>query len=219
MNPPAVPKRSPRYQRNSAGLEFDRVGFFSDAVFAIAMTLLVVGIGLPTVPSSQLADALLEQRPEIVSFFVSFVVIGNYWLGHHRFYARLGAITTRLMTINLVYLAAIAFMPFPTALAGRYTDNPISVVMYAVTLGVAGGLEALMLVVAQREQLFTRALPRPVLRHAVGTALVPVLLFFISIPIAFVNTTWALLSWLLIFPLEFLWDRMFKPDAANEFLS
>ncbi len=219
MDPLAVSKRSPRYQRNSTGLEFDRVGFFSDAVFAIAMTLLVVGIGLPTVPPSQLADALREQRPEIVSFFVSFVVIGNYWLGHHRFYARLGAITAPLMTLNLVYLAAIAFVPYPTALAGRYTDEPVSVVMYAVTLGVASGLEAVMLLVAQRGQLFTRALPRPVLRYLVGTALVPVLLFFISIPIAFVNTTWALLSWLLIFPLEILWDRLFKPDAASEFLS
>jgi uncharacterized membrane protein len=218
MNPPAVSKRLPRYKRNSAGLEFDRVGFFSDAVFVVAMTLLVVGIGLPTVRPSQLADALREQRPEIISFFVSFVVIGNYWLGHHRFYSRLGAITTPLMTLNLFYLAAIAFMPFPTALAGRYTEDPVPVVMYAVTLGVASGLEAVMLVVAQREQLFTRELPRPVLRYLVGAALVPVLLFFISIPIAFVNTTWALLSWLLIFPLEFLWDRMFKPVGASEVL-
>lgn len=214
-----MPIRPPHYKRNSSGLEFDRVGFFSDAVFAIGMTLLVVGIGLPTVPPSQLGDALREQRPEIVSFFVSFVVIGNYWLGHHRFYARLGEITTPLMTVNLVYLAAIAFMPFPTALVGRYTDEPVSVVMYAVTLGIASALEAVMLVMAHRGQLFTRALPRPVLRYAVGTALVPLLPFFISIPIAFVNTTWALLSWLLIFPLEVLWDRMFKPDGASEFLS
>jgi len=123
------------------------------------------------------------------------------------------------MTINLVYLAAIAFMPFPTALAGSYTEDPISIVAYAVTLGVASGIEAVMLIVAHREQLFTRALPGPVLRYAVGAALVPVLLFVISIPIALVNTTWAMLSWLLIFPLEFLWDRMFKPDGASEFLS
>jgi len=179
------------------------------------MTLLVVGISLPTVPPSQLADALRDQRPEIVSF----VVIGNYWLAHHRFFARLGEITTPLMTINLFYLAAIAFTSFHTALAGRYTDDPISIVMYAVTLSFASTLEAAMLWVAQRGQLFTRSLPRPVLRYAVGTALIPVVVFFVSIPIAFVNTTWALLSWLLIFPLEFLWARMFKPDGASESLA
>ena len=209
---------SPRYKRESTGLEFDRVAYFSDAVFAIAMTLLVVGIGIPTVTQNELGEALREKQPEIISFFVSFVVIGNYWLAHHRFYSRLGGITPRLMTINLVYLAAIAFVPFPTALAGKYTDNPISIVMYAITLGVASGLEAVMLVVAHREQLFVRTLPRPVLRYAVGASLVPVLLFFVSIPIALVHTTWALLSWLLIFPLEFLWDRKFKPDGADEYL-
>lgn len=67
MNPLATSKRSSRYKRSSTGLEFDRVGFFSDAVFAIGMTLLVVGISLPTVPPSQLADALRELRPEIVN--------------------------------------------------------------------------------------------------------------------------------------------------------
>lgn len=123
------------------------------------------------------------------------------------------------MTINLFYLATIAFMPLPTALAGRYTDDPVSIVMYAVTLSLASTLEAVMLWVVHRGQLCTRSLPRPVLRYAVGTALVLVVVFFISIPIAFVNKTWALLSWLLIFPLEFLWARMFKPDGASEFLA
>ena len=213
-----MPTPSHQYKRGSTSLEFDRVVFFSDAVFAIAMTLLVVGIGVPTVADSQLADALREKRPEIISFFVSFVVIGNYWLAHHRFYSRLSGITPRLMTINLVYLAAIAFVPFPTALAGKYTDDPISIVMYAITLGIASGLEVVMLVVAHREQLFTRAMPHVVLRYSVGAALLPVLLFFVSIPIALVDTTWALLSWLLIFPLEFMWDRKFKPEGANDYL-
>lgn len=148
------------------------------------MTLLVVGIGVPTVAQSDLGEALREKKPEIVSFFVSFVVIGDYWLAHPRFSSRLGGITPRLMTINLTYLAAIAFVPFPTALAGKYTDEPISIVMYAITLGVTSGLEA-------------------------------VLSFFISIPIAFVHITWALLSWLLILPLEIIWDRRFEPDEAE----
>ena len=55
--------------------------------------------------------------------------------------------------------------------------------------------------------------------EAVGTALMPVWVFFVSIPIAFVNTTWALQSWLLIFALEFPWARMFKPDGASGFLA
>src|SRR5690242_11701602 len=63
-----------RYRRHSDELEFDRVAFFSDAVFAIAMTLLVVGIGIPEVRESELGDALRGKEAEIISFFISFFV-------------------------------------------------------------------------------------------------------------------------------------------------
>src|SRR5262245_2740094 len=86
-----------RYVRESPGLEFDRVAFFSDAVFAIAMTLLVVGIGIPSVAQGELGDALREKQSEITSFFVSFVVLGNYWLAHHRFFHRLASVSSVLM--------------------------------------------------------------------------------------------------------------------------
>lgn len=209
----------PRYERESHGLEFDRVAFFSDAVFAIAMTLLVVGIGIPTVSDSRLGDALRDKRPEIISFFISFVVIGNYWLGHHQFFSRLRAVSARLMTLNLVYLAAIAFVPFPTALAGKYTEEPVSIVMYAITLSVASGLEAVMFVVAHREGLFRIAIPRDVVRFTVVATVVPVAVFLGSIPVAFVSTTTALYTWLLIFPLEYLVDVALKPDGADDALA
>ena len=208
-----------RYERESTALEFDRVAFFSDAVFAIAMTLLVVGIGIPAVSDGDLGDALRDKQPEIISFFISFVVIGNYWLGHHRFFARLCAVSTRLMTINLVYLAAIAFVPFPTALAGKYTEEPVSIVMYAITLSVASGLEAVLFVVAHREGLFRNAMPRQVVRYTVFATVIPVAVFLGSIPLAFISTTYALYSWLLIFPLEYLLDAALKPRDADELLA
>ena len=131
------------------------VAFFSDAVFAIAMTLLVVGIGIPHVGEGDLGEALSNKDAEIFSFFLSFVVIGFFWLAHHRFFARLAAVDVRFMQLNLLYLAAIAFMPFPTALVGVYGgDEPVVVVLYAVTLGVASLLEAALFVrAAQHEGL------------------------------------------------------------------
>lgn len=208
-----------RYERESKGLEFDRVAFFSDAVFAIAMTLLVVGIGIPSVADGDLREALNDKQPEIISFFISFVVIGNYWLAHHRFFSRLGAVSGRLMTLNLVYLAAIAFVPFPTALAGAYTDDPISIVMYAITLAVASGLEAVMFVVAHREDLFRAPVSSADARFAVVATVVPVIVFLASIPLALVSTTLALFSWLAIFPLELLVDRTMKPSGSDEFFA
>ncbi|HEX5586462.1 MAG TPA: TMEM175 family protein [Acidimicrobiia bacterium] len=207
-----------RYARHSTGLEFDRVAYFSDAVFAIAMTLLVVGIGIPKVAESDLLEALRGLQPEVTSFFISFVVIGNYWLAHHRFVSHLAATTPRLMTINLVYLAAIAFTPFPTALAGKYTDQAAAIVIYAITLSIASSLEAVMFVIAHREGLFRHRLPHDVVRYSVLAALIPVALFMASIPIALVDTTLALASWILIFPLEIVLDRTLKPDTYDQLL-
>jgi uncharacterized membrane protein len=206
-----------RFERKESSLEFDRVAFFSDAVFAIAMTLLVVGIGIPSVSDSELGDALRGKEPEIISFFVSFFVIGFYWLGHHQFFARLQSVNPRLMKLNLVYLAAIAFVPFPTALAGKYTQDPVSIVIYAITLSIASGLEALMEYVANRDGLLRRTMPPPVLRFAIVASVIPVVVFLASIPIALHRTTTALYSWILIWPLEVLADRKFKPEAADEY--
>jgi len=135
--PDAEQTRPGRYRRSSTSLEFDRVIFFSDAVFAIAMTLLVVGIGIPHVKDGGFDQALQDKRQEIFSFFVSFVVIGFYWLSHHQFVSHLRAVDRTFMKLNLLYLAAIAFVPFPTALVGVYDTHSAAIVMYAITLGTA----------------------------------------------------------------------------------
>ena len=115
--------------------------------------------------------------------------------------------------------SASAAMPFPTALAGKYTEEPVSIVMYAITLSVASGLEAVLFVVAHREGLFRNAMPRPVVRYTVFATVIPVAVFLGSIPLAFISTTYALYSWLLIFPLEYLLDAALKPRDADELLA
>jgi uncharacterized membrane protein len=211
-------QRGSRYERKESSLEFDRVAFFSDAVFAIAMTLLVVGIGIPQVRTSDLGDALRDKESEILSFFISFFVIGFYWLGHHEFFSRLGSVNVRLMRFNLVYLAAIAFVPFPTALAGKYSDEPVTIVIYAITLSAASGLEAVMQYVANRDGLFRRTLPPPLLRFVMVASVIPVVVFLVSIPIAFASTQAALYTWILIWPLEVFAHKKLEPEGADEFL-
>ncbi|MBM3661237.1 MAG: DUF1211 domain-containing protein [Actinobacteria bacterium] len=208
----AAPDAPVRYERTSTGLEFDRVAFFSDAVFAIAMTLLVVGIGIPTVSDADLGDALREKRAEITSFFISFVVIGAYWRSHHRFWAGLKAVDNRLIVVNLFYLAAIAFTPFPTALAGKYTAEPVSIVIYAITLAIASGLQAVSMWLAHRHDLLRERLSSRSLRYLLVASVIPVAVFLASIPIALHDTVWALYSWLLIIPLEWGVDRWLRPD-------
>ena len=89
-----------RYERRGTGLEFDRVAFFSDAVYAIAMTLLVVGIGVPHVRDAALGKALSDRGAEISSFFIGFAILGFYWISHHALMAQLRAINTRFMAVQ-----------------------------------------------------------------------------------------------------------------------
>jgi uncharacterized membrane protein len=213
--PDGTPAR--RYRRRSEELEFDRVAFFSDAVFAIAMTLLVVGIGVPRVRDANLSTALSEKDAEIFSFFLSFVVIGFFWLAHHRFFARLAAVDVRFMQLNLLYLAAIAFTPFTTALVGSYGARPVAIVLYAITLGAASALEAVMFWRAQHASLFRVHMRDDVFRANLLASLAPVLVFALSIPVAYAAPDWAFTTWLLIFPLEWFVDRRFRPDDAEEF--
>jgi TMEM175 potassium channel family protein len=215
-DPEVADSRPGRYRRSSTSLEFDRVVFFSDAVFAIAMTLLVVGIGIPKVAGPDLDQALRDKRQEIFSFFLSFVVIGYFWLAHHRFVAHLRAIDVRFMQINLLYLAVIAFTPFPTALVGVYSEHPVSVVIYAITLGAASFLEAALFWHSHKAHLLDREMAPDAFRYNIYASLAPVAVFAASIPVAYVGTSWALLSWLLIFPLEMLIDRTLKPPDSPD---
>lgn len=122
--------------------QLDRLVFFSDAIFAIAITLLVIEIKVPHFPGSyteqQLADALLEHVPSYIGFLISFFVIGRFWLGHHRSFAWLSRASERLVWLNLLFLLTIAFMPFPTAIISNFSSSRVGISLYAVWLGIAG---------------------------------------------------------------------------------
>jgi uncharacterized membrane protein len=216
----ATERRGPSYARGTD--EFTRVVAFSDGVFAIAMTLLVVGIGVPAISDSasvdQLADALDDTSESFISFFISFAVIGRYWVAHHRFFSLLSHMDVRFIAINLVFLALIAFLPFPTDLLGTYFDNPLSVGIYAVAVGLVSGLEVVMFAHAHRNDLLRRRLPESVYRWGRFASLSPVLFFAASIPVAFISTTAAVAVWFLGFPFGLLADRR-KPREADELLS
>jgi uncharacterized membrane protein len=203
-----------RYDRPSA--DFDRVGYFSDAVFAIAMTLLVVGIGVPRLADpAELGDELRLLQPEILSFFISFFVIGAYWRSHHDFMSRLKSVDRRFLMLNLFYLAAIAFVPFPTGLIGAYEEQPEAFVLYAVTLAVASGFDVVNLWYCRRNDLLREPVSARRYPGVVLEQMIPVIVFLGSIPIAlFWDTTPALLFWLTIALWEVVVDRFVPADEA-----
>ena len=208
------------YERGTE--EFSRVLAFSDGVFAIAMTLLVVGIAVPIVHPEgsvhELANRLNDLVPNFVSFFISFAVIGRYWAAHHEFVGLLARIDTRLIASNLVYLAFIAFLPFPTALLGTLFENPLSVALYAVMVAIISGLEVVQFRGAQRRGLMRQKIPEDVYRWGVIQSLSPVVFFLISVPLAFVSTALAVVVWFGGIPFAAVSNR-WKPEDADRYLA
>lgn len=127
-------------------LSIERVVFFTDAVIAIAITLLVLEIKVPNlhgigVNDAQLRAALIEQIPKLIGFAISFVVIGMFWQGHNRMFRHVTHYTPALLLLNLYFLMFICFLPFPTGLFSEYPNLQTSFLLYGGTLLVAGLLQ------------------------------------------------------------------------------
>lgn len=122
------------------GLE--RLIFFSDAVFAISITLLVIEIHAPHLhygsPDWAYWVALINLTPEFLGFLISFFVIGFFWAGHHRTFSLASHYSPKLLFPNLVLLAAMAAMPFFTAFASANPAMRVPIFCYCAWLVIAG---------------------------------------------------------------------------------
>jgi uncharacterized membrane protein len=209
----SAPRRRTLHRRG-VGIEFDRVANFSDAVFAIALTLLVVTIEVPSVKDSELPDALRELWPQIRSFFIGFAVIAFYWFGHHTFFKTLRAVDGPFMFANLAYLATIAFIPFPVALVGEHGEVPVAVAIFAVALAAASAMDTVLFVVADRRGLMRVPMGAAARRWSIAASTVPAAVFLLSAPVAYLNPGLAMVSWLLIVPAERFLESRRPADAT-----
>lgn len=177
---------------------FERTVAFSDGVFAIAITLLVLSIDIPKLGHGEKLDhALSNVSDNIVSYFIGFAVIGLFWVGHHYFFNSLRGFDGRLLWLNLLYLSFIALLPFTTALLGDYGNDPTALVAYAINVALAGLADTLMVVVALRARLLEPDVQARG-RELIARNLLPPVVFFASIPLAYVDTGLAKYSWLLL---------------------
>jgi uncharacterized membrane protein len=199
--------------------EFGRVLSFSDGVYAIAITLLVLSIDLPHLTDAgdpgTMLEALGDREAQIISYAISFAVIGRYWLAHHQFFSRLRALDGGLIGLNLVSLAVIAFLPFPTDVLGNYFENPVSVALYAITVAAISGLEVLMFNRAHKRDLLDPRLSEEVFRWSRAGATAPVIFFSLSVPLAFLGSQWAALLWFAGLPYQTFYLNRRKPVDAD----
>jgi uncharacterized membrane protein len=122
-------------KREGNELEFGRIVAFSDGVFSIAITLLVLGLTIdPGIPKEKLAHELWEMHEALLAYAISFAVIGRFWVIHHGFFGDVKAFDGRLIALNMFYLAWIVLIPFSSQVLGEYGGQLPAVVVYSANL-------------------------------------------------------------------------------------
>ncbi len=111
-----------------------RLEAFSDGVFAIVITLLILDIRTPVVAPTDLGAALVNNLSQILTYILSFFIVGLYWHLHHQVSAQVKLIDGAFIWLNLVWLLFVSMLPFPTALLGRYPLQPIPLTIYGINL-------------------------------------------------------------------------------------
>lgn len=185
-------------RREEHGIEFGRIVAFSDGVFSIAITLLVLNLtvdkGLTT---SQLTTELLDNWDDLLAFALSFAVIGRFWVVHHRFFAEVDAFDGRLLGLNLLYLASVVLIPFSSEVLGEYGGETPSVVLYSVNLAAVVLVGLWMGVDARRRGL--TSIDDETHRESRLRSAYIAGVFMLSIPLAFVVPRAAAYLWFLLF--------------------
>lgn len=114
--------------RDDNGRSTDRLEAFSDGVFAIAITLLVIEIRPPHIEDGEGSAALIRELltlwPSYLGYLISFLAIGVLWINHHNIFRYFARTDPTLVAINTLLLLCVGFIPFPTALLAEYLGHP-----------------------------------------------------------------------------------------------
>jgi len=175
------------------GTTTDRLEIFSDAVIAIAITLLVLDIRVPQAPQGQLLHALGRQWPSYAAYALSFAVIGIMWVSHHSMFERIRETDRGLLFSNLLLLLGIAFLPFPTALLAEYArrggaNAHAAAAFYSATMTYIGmAFTGIWWYLSRHPDLLVEGLDPANLRRSLHRSLVSPVVYGLTIGLAFVN--------------------------------
>jgi len=204
--------------------EQDRIGlerliFFSDAVIAIAITLLAIDLRVfPTQSTTvnQLPGLLIGLLPQFLAFTISFFVIGNFWSAHHRLFLYIKRYDSMLVRLNLIFLFLVVMMPFPTSVLANFGGTFAGVALYA------GIVSAIALVRAwtwryatDNHRLVDPDLPGDLIRSELQVSLLAAGIFLVSIPIALIHPYLAEFSWIFWRLILFLINSIDKQRARQ----
>ena len=205
--------------------QLERMILFSDAVFAIAITLLIIEIKIPhfddAITQRELANALLKKLPEFLGFILSFVVIGQFWISHHRLFGYIMDYTPKLLWLNLLMLLWIVLMPFSTFLNMQFGNQDIVWFWYSMNLALIElSLYFLWRYIGKHPHLCYMAGDKRFMRHAYVRCIIVLLIFVAGGLCTFLPVDWIKTAsrfiFFLIFPVLSLVGRRYKKKNRHE---
>jgi uncharacterized membrane protein len=127
--------REPKHNESRIDFQLERLSFFSDGVFAIAITLLVIEIKVPVIEhasNDELIHSLSHMGLRFLGFLISFAIVGQYWSVHHRIFGYVKKSNTTLVWVNLAFLFSVVLLPFSSGFIGEYSSDLNLYVPYAI---------------------------------------------------------------------------------------
>lgn len=199
----------------------ERLLAFSDGVFGVVITLLVIDLRLPPIEAGAgdpaLINALLGMAPNLLIFVFTFLVIGTSWLGHHRKFSYVGRIDAGLLWLNLLYLLTLCLVPFVTGILTEHGSR-IGFILYSVLMALVSLLSGTLSVYALRPPfLADPGLPAGNRRDMTASPLLTGMVFLVAAGLAFEDWTrlshWSLL---VIVPIAILFGARRHGAAPRE---
>jgi uncharacterized membrane protein len=175
----------------------NRIEAFSDGVFAIVITLLVLELRVPHVEHgrdfNELAKAVWMLAPKFLSFLLSFLFAAIFWVTHHQLFHQLRHSTRSLLWLNNLFLLFLTFLPFPTAMLGEYPENKFAVMFFGLEMIFSIGAFLLLRWYASfKAKLLQSAASEAESRKALTAGIAAVGLYVLAVIICFFNTTAAI---------------------------
>ncbi len=197
---------------------YDRVNNFSDAIFAIGITLLVLEVKVPTATEiSELGvSGLLNKRiPYFIGYFVSFMVTALYWRSHLQLFQWVKAIDNKLLWLNLWLLFFVVLLPFSTALYSYFFNVDSAFACYCLNLAAIGFMSYLMTVYVVKKEGVVEQIGADKAKWMKTRILIGPLIFLLCIPIMWITPLGGRLGFLLIFVFQAIGDRRLKRKEAK----
>ena len=188
---------------------------FSDGVFAIAATLLILNLHLPSPSTGGLAGALVSLWPEVAVYVASFLTIGIMWLNHHALFSRLARVDRPLIMLNLLLLMVISFIPFPTQVLGSHlgshADASAAALFYLLNAILIGaGFSGVYVYAVYREGLLSPRFNRDAAKAAMRWYALTLAAYAVCVPLAFISPAVVVLVIALV-SVYYAFDRMPGP--------